>query len=78
MYQQLGDLRQECEEAAQTAYQSQEPFAEADAYIRVTNYIQDHLEEPTHSEMRRRYEARLRRIVDSSKEKPELTAPRCS
>ena len=52
MYRQLGDLRQKCEEATWTAYQSQERLAEADAYIRVTNHIQDHLEEPTHPEMR--------------------------
>ena len=75
---QLGDLRQESEEAARTAYQSQERLAEADAYARVTNHIQDHLEEPTHPEMRRRYEAGLRRLVDSSAEEPELTAPRCN
>ena len=78
MRRQLGDLRQECEEAARMAYQSQERLAEADAYIRVTNHIQDHLKEPTHPEMRRQYEAGLLRIVDSSKEEPELTAPRCS
>ena len=39
MYRQLGDLRRECEEAAQVAYQSQERLAEADAYIRVTDHI---------------------------------------
>ena len=78
MYRQLGDLHRECKEAAQVAYQSQERLAEADAYIRVTDHVQNHLDEPTHPEMRRRYEARLRRMVDSSKEEPELTVPRCS
>ena len=78
MYRQLGDLRRKCEEAAQVAYQSQEHLAEADAYVRVTDHIQNRLDEPTHPEMRQRYNAGLQRMVDSSKEEPELTAPRCS